>query len=100
MAPVVIPASATTVTNDTNLSRYELRVGGDLAAAANYECEPGRVVFLFTELMRGYEGHGLGQLLATGALDDVRQRGLTAIPRCPFIFTFIEDHPEYANLVG
>jgi predicted GNAT family acetyltransferase len=100
MPPVIVPAIAVTVIDDAHRNRYELRVHGTLAAAANYECEPGRIVFTYTELMAGFEGQGLGLQLAAGALDDVRRRGETVIPRCPFMFTFIEDHHEYADLVG
>ncbi len=91
---------AMTVVDDVSLSCYELHVDAELAAAASYRREPGRIVFTYTELMPGFEGRGLGQRLASGALDDAREQGLTVVARCPFISTFIEDHPEYADLLG
>ncbi|GAA3480437.1 hypothetical protein GCM10018966_049670 [Streptomyces yanii] len=42
---------------------------------------------------------GLGGLLARGALDDARTRGLRVLPYCPFIRGWIGKHPEYADLV-
>jgi uncharacterized protein len=38
-------------------------------------------------------------LIAT-ALDDARARGLTVVPRCPFVREFIENHAEYQDLVA
>jgi hypothetical protein len=95
----VAPSAAISVADDTSLNRYELRVDGVLAAAATYLLVPGGIVFNYTELMRGFEGRGLGGHLAGAALDDVRRRGLRVAPRCPFISTFIEDHPDYADLL-
>jgi predicted GNAT family acetyltransferase len=87
------------VSDDPSLGRYELMLDGRLAAIAVYLLVPGRIVFSHTELMAGFEGRGLGQQLASAVLDDVRKRGLTVIARCPFFSTFIEDHPDYGDLV-
>jgi len=39
--------------------------------------------------------------VARHALDDVRERGsLRVVPQCPFIRSWIEKHPEYADLVS
>jgi predicted GNAT family acetyltransferase len=29
----------------------------------------------------------------------VRRRGLRVVPQCPFIRSFVEENPEYADLV-
>ena len=34
------------------------------------------------------------------ALDDARDRRLTVVPECEFVAAFIDDHPEYRDLVG
>jgi predicted GNAT family acetyltransferase len=88
-----------TVTDDAAQSRYVLRIDGTPAAAAAYLMAQGRIRFTFTELLPGFEGRGLGRQLAIATLDDVRQRGLKVIARCPFFSTFIEDHPQYQDLV-
>jgi uncharacterized protein len=46
-----------------------------------------------------FEGQGLGSRLAAFALDDVRGRGLAAVPVCPFIAGYIRKHGEYRDLV-
>ena len=46
------------------------------------------------------EGRGIASKLAKTALDYSRAEGLTVVPLCPFIASYIERHPEYADLVG
>ena len=91
---------ATTVKNNPGLHQYELIIDGRVAAIASYVPEPGGIIFVFTELMAGFEGRGLGNLLAAGALSDARTRDLIVTPRCPFFSTYIEDHPGFADVLG
>jgi predicted GNAT family acetyltransferase len=88
-----------TFTDNSSANRFELQVDGRVAAVASYVLAPGKIVLNYTELMPGFEGRGLGQILANAVLDDVRLRGLRLAAKCPFFSTFIEDHPEYADLI-
>ena len=78
--------------------RYELRDGGDLVGEIRYRKVPGGLALVHTEVEP--ERHGLGTAIVRGALDDMRARGLRAVPICPFVVTFIRRHPEYADLVS
>jgi hypothetical protein len=80
--------------------RFELRKAGEVAAIAEYQLRPGAVTFIHTEVLPKFEGQGLGSKLARAALDEVRRRGLRAIPQCPFIAGYIRKHPEYLDLVA
>jgi len=88
-----------TVTDNPAQSRYEIFVDGDLGGFAVYRDDSGRRVFTHTRIDPDYEGQGVGSTLAERALDDVRAKGMGAVPRCPFIAAFIERHPEYADLL-
>ena len=79
--------------------RYELEVGGALAAFADYR--PGRdhLELVHTEVLPGHEGQGLGSKLARLVLDDTRRQGLKVVPTCSFIARFIQGHAEYQDLV-
>jgi predicted GNAT family acetyltransferase len=77
--------------------RYEARVDGELAGVAEYRDRRDQRVFLHTEVT--LEGRGVGGALARGALDDVRARGMRAVPKCPFIAAWIRRHPDYLDLV-
>lgn len=85
--------------NSEPAHRYELTLDGQVAGYAEYKAEPGRVRFIHTVIEPQYEGQGLGSKLAKQALDDVRSRGLKAVPQCPFIAAYIQRHSEYSELV-
>lgn len=87
------------VQNNSAASRYEVRLGGELAGVAAYRLEGDDVVFTHTEVDDRFEGHGLGSALAQQALDDVRAAGRRATPVCPFIASYIRRHQEYVDLV-
>ncbi|MGE0025976.1 MAG: GNAT family N-acetyltransferase [Thermoleophilia bacterium] len=77
--------------------RYEARVAGELAGVAEYADRRDQRIFLHTTVT--LEGHGVGGALARAALDDVRARGMRAVPKCPFIAAWIRRHPDYVDLV-
>ena len=80
-------------------TRYEIYVGDALAGIAEYRDTPGQRTMFHTETDPAFRGRGLASTLAAAALDDVRARGLALAPTCPFIRAFVEQHPEYADLV-
>ncbi|MGK5550165.1 GNAT family N-acetyltransferase [Actinomadura kijaniata] len=89
------------ITNNADAGRYEIRTDGELAGFAEYRLRgDGTAVFTHTEIDPRFEGRGLGGKLARGALDDVRGRGVKAVPVCPFIKGWIEKHPDYQDLVA
>ncbi len=87
------------ITNAPDRSRYELRIDGRVVGVADYRAEGGTLVFPHTEIDPAMRGRGLGARLVGAALDDVRARGGTVVPRCWFVARFIDDHPEYRSLV-
>lgn len=87
------------LTNNADQHRYEISVDGTLAGFAEYNLLDGAVLFTHTEILEAFEGQGLGSKLARYALDDVRSKGVWAIPVCKFIAGYIHKHPEYVDLV-
>ncbi|MEO5877031.1 MAG: GNAT family N-acetyltransferase [Streptosporangiaceae bacterium] len=80
-------------------SRYELHLDGQSAGFAVYQLTDGAVVFTHTEIDPAVGGKGHGGTLVRGALDDVRGRGLSVVPACPFVKSYIAKHPEYEDLL-
>jgi predicted GNAT family acetyltransferase len=80
--------------------RYEATLGDRLAGIVTYRLRPGQIVFLHTEVLPAFEGRGIGSRLAAGVLDDARARGLSVVPRCPFIAAYVRRHPDYSTLVA
>jgi uncharacterized protein len=86
--------------NNEAQSRYELHLDGKLAAHADYRRHGDTVTFTHTEVLPEQEGKGLGTKLAAFALEDVKKRGMKAVPQCSFIAGYIERHrEEYGELV-
>jgi len=79
--------------------RYELEVGGALAAFADYRPGTDHADFVHTEVLPQFEGKGLGSKLARYALDDTRRQSLKVVATCPFIAKFIQGHPQYQDLL-
>ena len=92
-------APGTVVIDAPEASRYEARVGGELAGFAAYRLSPVRITFTHTEVAPAFAGGGVASHLARQALDDARARGLAVRPLCPFISAYIRRHQEYADLV-
>lgn len=91
-----------TVVNNPGASRYEITVDGELAGFADYEIRPDTpqiVAFVHTETDAKFAGQGLAKVLATEALDDVRSKGQSVLPFCPYIAGFIKKNPAYTDLV-
>lgn len=80
-------------------SRFEAVVDDETVGFAAYRLGPDRIVFTHTEVDDSMEGQGVGSRLAAGALDRVRERGLGVVAQCPFIRSYLEEHPEHADLV-
>lgn len=78
---------------------FVVTVDGVRAGKAEYRIRDGRHVFFHTEVDDEFSGIGLGTELVRHALDDVRSRGGTVVPLCPFFAAYIKRHPEYGELV-
>lgn len=88
------------VTDNPEQSRFEGRLDERVVAVSEYELPRADVImFLHTEVEPEFEGQGLGSVLASTVLDQVRARGLKVVARCPFIAAYIRRHREYADLL-
>lgn len=89
----------TRVVDNAQQHRFELLLDDALVGFVTYRLEPGRIVFIHTEIQPEFEGRGLGSRLASAVLETARSRGLVVVPDCPFISAYLRDHLEYADLV-
>jgi predicted GNAT family acetyltransferase len=93
-------SDAIEVADNPQATRFELRLNGELVGFADYVLKGGTIILTHTEVQPEFEGRGLAARLARAALDGARDAGLTVIPRCPYIASYIERHPEYADLLA
>jgi predicted GNAT family acetyltransferase len=96
------PATAATgpdVIDNPQESRFEIRVGDTLAGVALYHLRGQEISIIHTEVDDEFQGLGLAGKLARAVLDQARERGLAVLPYCPYIRSWIGQHPEYIDLV-
>ncbi|MEO6857199.1 MAG: GNAT family N-acetyltransferase [Solirubrobacteraceae bacterium] len=87
------------ITDHPEAARYVIEIDGEQAGLLLYRLEDGRITFTHAEIDPAHEGQGLGSKLSAYALDDARSRGLSVLPRCPFVQSYLQRHREYVDLV-
>ena len=90
----------TTVRDNPEENRYEIRDGDRVLGLAAYERRGDTTVFTHTEVDPDAGQDGLGSKLVRAALDDVRSKGGSVVPLCPFVRGWIDRHQDYADLVA
>jgi uncharacterized protein len=92
-------AEAPVFTDNPEESRYEMHVEGELAGFVTYQHRGQAISLLHTEVEPAFQGAHLATRLARFTLDDARKRDLTVLPFCPYISSWIKNHPDYTDLV-
>lgn len=87
------------IENNTKKSQYEAKQDGKTIAFAEYRPIGQSIMFTHTEVNEALEGKGVGSKLIRYALEDTRSKGMTAIPMCPFVKTFIQRHKDFIDVV-
>lgn len=55
---------------------------------------------LHTFVPEELRGRHVGEDLVRGTLEQIKARGATFIPTCPFVQAFLKRHPEYKEMVA
>ena len=87
------------VTDNPDKARFEIVADGELAGFVQYHLRDGVIAFTHTETDDRFRGHGLASRLVQASLDAARARHLAVLPYCPFVRSWLAEHPEYADLV-
>jgi uncharacterized protein len=93
------PAADVRVIDVPERSRFEVRVGDEVAGFTEYRRHQDLIVFIHTLIDPRFEGRGLGSQLVRTALSQARSDGLSVLPFCPFVRAYIAAHGEYLDLV-
>ena len=78
---------------------YAITLDGKQAGLVAYERNGTTMTFTHTEIDPAERGHGVGGDLVMGVLEDMRFRGLDVVPQCSFFKHWMNQHPEYDDLV-
>jgi len=88
-----------TVTDNDAASRWEARLDGQVVGYATYDRQPGTLTLTHTVVDPEHEGEGLAGQLVRAALDDARGKGERVVPVCTYARSWLDRHPDYADLV-
>ncbi|WP_332662026.1 GNAT family N-acetyltransferase [Aeromicrobium sp.] len=88
------------VTHNVDENRYEIHVDGILAGFTQAFEKGDVVTFPHTKVFEQFEGQGLASELVAGALDDIRVRGKLIVATCPYVARFVDQHPDYKDLLA
>ena len=78
--------------------RYEGRVNGELVTVINFVRHGDVLDINHTRTRMRWRGQGLAGKVTTAALEDISANGWRVHPICPFTVSFLDSHPEFANL--
>jgi predicted GNAT family acetyltransferase len=88
------------VRDNPEQQRFEAYVDGRLAGFSEYVADGDGLDIVHTEVDDAFEGQGVGSTLVRGALDAVRGERVRVVAQCPFVKSYLDEHQEYADLVG
>ena len=89
----------TTVVDVPERGRFEIRYGDRVVGLASYHVDCDVMTLPHTEVDPAMGGRGMGTALVAGVLSAARERGLHVLPYCSFVRHYIQQHPEYLDLV-
>ena len=81
------------------MGRFEM-ASGNAIAFVEYRRSGDQIVLTHTEVPETMSGQGVGSKLIGGVLDAIRAEGVTVVPECEFVASFIQRHPGYQSLVA
>lgn len=88
------------VHDDPDRSRFEITVDGRVAGFAAYRVRDGLVIVTHSQVDPAYQGQGLGSRLVAGTLDQLRERGATVVPACPFFAKYVSTHHDWDDILA
>lgn len=89
-----------TIIHNSDRERFEVRIDDTTGAFTDYMDVGTRRIFDHTVTDSRYQGHGLASALIRHALDATRAEGRQITSSCAFVSRFLEEHPEYQDLVA
>lgn len=78
--------------------RFETQVEGQVCVL-EYRIRVDSMEFHHTGVPQALGGRGIAAALTRFALDAARARGMHVVPSCSYVAAWIEQHPDYADLV-
>lgn len=95
----MIDISTYTIVHRQADNHFEADLGEEKAKLI-YRINAGLLVLLHTEVPPRFRRKGIAGMLATAALEYAKKEGLKVRSYCSYTTRFIENNPEYLELLG
>lgn len=86
--------------HDPERSRFVVDIDGAEAVVDYSRVDDDTLNYRHTFVPPEHRGKGVASDLVRFALDYARDNKLQVVPGCPFVASFIEDNPEYRELLS
>ncbi|MGB5952190.1 MAG: GNAT family N-acetyltransferase [Ornithinimicrobium sp.] len=91
--------SIESVDNNAAASRFEISSDGEVVGYLDYRTHGNTIDLTHAHTEPAMRGQGLAGQLVQGALDVIKVEKMHVIATCPYVASWIEDHPEYQDLL-
>jgi predicted GNAT family acetyltransferase len=86
------------VMNNEQQMQFQIHIDGEIALL-EYRFYRNALALMHTEVPENLEGKGLASQLARYAFEWARIKGMRVRVYCSFVKTWLEKHPEYADII-
>jgi predicted GNAT family acetyltransferase len=93
------PVMENTFKVNENEKQFELHVKGGVAFIEYYR-EGEKVFLTHTETPEPLRGKGIAAELVKQTLECARKNGLTVVPLCSYVMHYINEHPEWNDVLS
>lgn len=80
--------------------RYQAVLDDRVVGTVRYSLRGKHLTIEHTETDAGQRSQGIARRLTRHVLDDARTRGLVVDPQCPYAKRFVDQHPEYSDVLS
>ncbi|SDB91620.1 hypothetical protein GA0111570_10891 [Raineyella antarctica] len=88
-----------TFTHQPDQNRYQAILGDDVVGTLDYSLAGKKLVIESTHTHNDFRGQGIARRLTRHVFDEARTRGLVVDPKCSYAKLFIDQHPEYSDVL-
>ena len=79
--------------------RYIALVDGQRVGFTIYRGGGDRVSIPYTEVAPAMRGRGIAAAMVRAVLEDMRARGVTVVPSCSYVASFVTSNPEFVDVL-
>lgn len=95
----IAPGLDLAIVKDEKAGVYDAIAGGQEVGGLIYNVSGDRIVLVSVSVFPQFRNQGAATKIIQHVLDDVRTQGKTATVLCPIVRTYIDNHPEYQDVV-